>query len=598
MNNPFQTILRGIEVGEGRLLARLIPLLLTVAAVAGFYNFVFYHGLSDSQSMDNAQLARQLASGDGFTTKFLRPRAISQLRDYAQSQLLLSGGSGELFPADKFPPGTEKILPDTYNAPGYPVLLASWFAVIRPNFHPTSDELNLSHVYSGDRWIPVLNLLFLLLTAALVFILALRLFDDRVAWMSLVTFLATDLIWKYSVTGLSTTFLMFLITAAIFCALKIFRIGEECFESEESSFAPAWGWAVILTFLLIVLCYTRLTLLIVLVPFLILLIVMPRSSVPLALVVCLTAFLAVTPWFWHWYSVSGNPLGSNVTLLIQDEDNYTQNQIYRTMSVPEYQRLFKDLSKKEFSGFRWHFEHAWELMAASPMVLLFAVSLLHRFKRRRTLALVWLLVSCAVVMILVNNLAVTNPDPLSSWNSIIILFPSVVVVGSAFFFILLDRLELELWLLNNLIIIAVLALSAAPLAQTLTTSGNQFYAFPPYMPPLIKMLGGYAKPDEWVTTDMPWASAWYSDHASLWLPDSINDFDNLYDTVCPTGMLYLTPVTWSQPAGNLMKGEDKDWMPFVTRTNLPANFPLTTHTYVSGPEYSVWSNRPRWQTTQ
>src|SRR6201996_4776139 len=115
MNNPFQTILRNVEVGEGQLLVRLIPLLMSLLVVAGVYNFVLFHGLSDSQSMDNAQLARQLDRGEGFTTKFIRPYALSQLKDRAQNQPLLTGGNGELFPASQFPDGSEKILPDTYN---------------------------------------------------------------------------------------------------------------------------------------------------------------------------------------------------------------------------------------------------------------------------------------------------------------------------------------------------------------------------------------------------------------------------------------------------------------------------------------------------
>lgn len=596
MNNPFQNILRGIEVGEGQLLTRLLPLLLTLTVIAGVFNFVTYHGLSDSQSMDNAQLARQIVRGEGFTTKFIRPHAVAQLRDYLQSQPLLLGGGGELFPADKFPAGSQKILPDTYNAPGYPVLLAGWFALVRPNFNQSNKDLGETHIYSPDRYIPFLNLIFLLLTAGMVFFLANRLFDDRVAWMSTVTFLATDLVWQYSVTALSTLFLMFLITAAITCVLEIFQVGENCFESESASFAPAWGWAAVLTVLLIVLCYTRLSLLIVLVPLLVVLILMPRSNFALGPLVAVAVVLAIAPWFWHWSSVSGNPLGSNVTLLILGEDNYSQDQIYRTLSVPAYEQLFKDVSKKEFLGFRWHFEHAWGLLACSPMILLFAVSLLHRFKRPKAQVLVWLLVGCAVGMIAVNNLAVTNPDPLSTWNTLVILFPCMTVVGSAFFFILLDRLELQLWLLNNLIIIGVLLLTAAPLAMTLTTSSSGYYSFPPYMPPLIKILGGYAKPDEWVTTDMPWASAWYSDHTSLWLPDTTADFESLHDTVCPSGILYLTPVSWAKYTGTFMTGEDKEWLPFFTRVNLPASFPLTTHTFVTGPEYSVWSDRARWQT--
>jgi len=173
----------------------------------------------------------------------------------------------------------------------------------------------------------------------------------------------------------------------------------------------------------------------------------------------------------------------------------------------------------------------------------------------------------------------------------------MVVVGTAFFFILLDRLDLQLWLLNNMIVSVTLAIVAMPLVLTLTTTSGQFYSFPPYVPPTIKLIGQFAQPEEWVTSDMPWATAWYSDRASLWLPDSLADFENLNDNICPSGILLFTPVTWAQPVANLTTGEEKDWFPFVTGINLPAHFPLSAHTAtpIGGPEYSIWSDRARWQ---
>jgi hypothetical protein len=98
---------------------------------------------------------------------------------------------------------------------------------------------------------------------------------------------------------------------------------------------------------------------------------------------------------------------------------------------------------------------------------------------------------------------------------------------------------------------------------------------------------------------MPWASAWYGDHPALWLPDSISDFAMIHDSICPTGVLFLTPVTWSLPVDNLNNGEDREWLPFYWQSNapLPKNFPLSDHTMTppGGPEYSIWSDKPRWQ---
>jgi 4-amino-4-deoxy-L-arabinose transferase-like glycosyltransferase len=595
--NYFQDILQGVEVGKGQILVRLVPLITAIVIIAFTCDLMIYRGLDDAQSMDNAQLSRQIARGQGFTTEFLRPHAIAQMRDFAINESLQTGKPRDLFPPDRFPPGTPRILPDTYNPPGYAYLLATWFRLTHPEWDQPPMAMSTSHIYSGDRLIPVLNQIFLILTAILVFVLGHRLFDGRVAWMSLVAFLATDLIWRYSLTALPTLVLMFFVTAMLLCTLEIFCIGEDCFESEERSFTPAWYWAIAVGLLLAAACLTRLHVLVLLLPLFIFLILMPRSNFFIFIVIALITFAFVTPWFVHVNNVCGNPLGSNTPLLLYGEDDYKGNQIFCTTSLPTYERLFKDASKKEYSGFRWHFEHAWNLLGSNPLILLFGASILHQFKRRRTKLFHWLVFACAFALIAANNLGDAAPETLGPWNTVIILFPAMLVIGGAFFFILLDRLMLQLWLLNNLVVTATLILTVMPLVLTLTSSNPLYYNFPPYMPPVIKSFAQFSNPDEWVTTDMPWATAWYGDRASLWMPDSLTDFENLHDNVCPTGLLLLTPATWDEPYSNISTGEYKDWYSVIVGPTAPANFPLSLHTQTGpgGPDYSLWSDRPRWQ---
>ena len=101
----------------------------------------------------------------------------------------------------------------------------------------------------------------------------------------------------------------------------------------------------------------------------------------------------------HLYAVSGNPLGSNSMLVMYGEGDYKGNQIYCTTSIPSYEQLFGQASKKETPGFRWTLEHAWELLGANPLILFFGASILHQFKRRRTQMFHWLLFGCAFVLI-------------------------------------------------------------------------------------------------------------------------------------------------------------------------------------------------------
>jgi 4-amino-4-deoxy-L-arabinose transferase-like glycosyltransferase len=598
--NFIQSTLQAVEVGKGQILVRIIPLLAALLVVGGAYDVMVFHGLNDSQSMDNAQLARQIVRGRGYTTEFLRPQALTQLRDYATSKNLQAGKTANLFPPDRFPAGVPRILPDTYNAPGYPCLLATFFFFTHPEFDQVPSAMSSTRVYAGERLIPVLNQILMILTALLVFALGRRLFDDRVAWISLIAFLGTDLIWHFTLTALSTSFLMFLVTAMLMCVLEIICVGEACFENEDRSFGPAWGWGLAAAVLLGAACLTRLDLVILLVPLFFFLMVMPRASFILGAVISLVVIGMVVPWFVRMNNISGDPLGSNLPLLLYGQGEYAGNQIFCMSSIPSYEHIFKYATTKETSGFLYQFQHGWNLLGSNPLVFLFGASILHQFKRRRTRLFHWMIFCCAIVLIAANNLGSAAPDIVSGWNVLVLLFPCMLVMGTAFFFILLDRLNVQIMLLNSMIVTAAVVFILMPLTLTLLNPGAPYYAFPPYWPPLIKAFSQFAQPEEWVTTDMPWATAWYGDRASLWMPDSIADFENLNKNVCPTGLLLLTPVSWAEPVSTFTSGEYKDWAGFISFSGdflPPADFPLTVHsmTPAGGPDYAVWSDRPRWQ---
>ena len=255
------------------------------------------------------------------------------------------------------------------------------------------------------------------------------------------------------------------------------------------------------------------------------------------------------------------------------------------------------MGKKELDGFSWHFDHIWYLLGANPFILFWGACFLHRFKRIRANAFLWLIGGAAICIVAANNLGTPHPDVIDPWNTLIVLFPGMLVIGAAFFFILLDRMDLQLWMLNHAVIIIVMTVTVAPLAVSLSSKNNKYYNYPPYLPLVIEHISELAHPDEWVTSDMPWATAWYGDHASLWLPDSIKDFYHLHDNYCPTGILLLTPVTLDAPMTHLFSGEYRDWFPVFTGSSLPSEFPLTTHTNLvsQGIDYFVWSDSLRWK---
>ena len=83
---------------------------------------------------------------------------------------------------------------------------------------------------------------------------------------------------------------------------------------------------------------------------------------------------------------------------------------------------------------------------------------------------------------------------------------------------------------------------------------------------------------EIIASDMPWAVAWYADRKSLLIPVSISDFLNIYDYRELNGNLvglYLTPITGNKAlVSEILKGDDKDWAPFVLRGVRSKDFPF------------------------
>jgi hypothetical protein len=51
----------------------------------------------------------------------------------------------------------------------------------------------------------------------------------------------------------------------------------------------------------------------------------------------------------------------------------------------------------------------------------------------------------------------------------------------------------------------------------------------PYLPPYISILNHWMEPNEIIASDTPWAVAWYDDRRSLWLPDTVERFNEFHD---------------------------------------------------------------------
>ena len=65
----------------------------------------------------------------------------------------------------------------------------------------------------------------------------------------------------------------------------------------------------------------------------------------------------------------------------------------------------------------------------------------------------------------------------------------------------------------------LVVITALPMLFRLLPDKHPPYQYPPYLEPVIALLNGWTTDKEVISSDMPWAVAWYADRKSLWIPD-------------------------------------------------------------------------------
>src|ERR1035437_8305937 len=109
--------------------------------------------------------------------------------------------------------------PDVSNSPVCPAVLAGLMKV-QPFNYTISSTKSFSR-FKPDFLIALFNQLLFLAVIALVFLLARRLFDPGVAWLSAGLLLGTELFWRFSVSGLSTMLLLLIFMGLAWCLVLL-----------------------------------------------------------------------------------------------------------------------------------------------------------------------------------------------------------------------------------------------------------------------------------------------------------------------------------------------------------------------------------------
>jgi len=577
---------------------RRVKFVLLVSAIAFIVYLWFFKvgggfkGLPHDKAIEQAQIAREITRGHGFSTKVIRPAAIWQFERHTGA-----------FPLER--------TPDTYYAPLPCYINALAFICmdrINAGVKSLADRIEFFDrytyetvmstkllVYSYDRIIAFLQVVFFLLAVLVNYYTARRLFDDRLAIFGVWLTLLCEKCWDYAMSGLPQMLMLLIFSGAAYTMVR-------AIEARVAGGKP-WPWLAATAALFGLLALTHGLTVNVFIGTLVFSIFYFRPRGRDAAIMLGIFLLVYSPWLIRNARVCGNPFGlAGYSMLYQIHGS--ESQIMRSKEIA-MEGVSPTVFRNKVQGqFLQQMDTIYDYLGKSLLAPFFLLALLYDFKRKETAVFRWCILSmwcfaeggmCAF--------GLPEGTALKANDLHILFVPLMTCYGMALVLVMWSRLNINIRLVRLGFITLLFFISAAPFVnQFLILAGNPVnppVSWPPYVPPWVAVLAKWTREDEIITSDMPWAVAWYADRESLWLPMTVRDWEDLHDYNELKGRIvgiYLTPITGNLPfITGIMKGEYKEWAPFITRNVNLKDFPLkaVTGLPIDG-ECVYYSDRDRW----
>ncbi len=564
--SKIQNLVYNVDVGVGFQVIKGGLYILFVLIVMLLYTAGQFRGLREAEAMDYAQLARNLSQRHRFVTQCVRPASMWYLIENSPRHNPMINEH-----------------PDILHAPLWPTVLAATFKIARTPF-PTSGAPG---VYPPEQWVIIpLSHLFTLLTGLLVLLLGRRLFDPRVGLLGITVFFLSNTVWKESISGLATPLLTFLATLTFYLAVVAVTNREEG-KNKRSWLAPLIGVA-----LLCVLAFLTRYAAIVLTPAMALYIGISfrkNRGWAWALALIIVVLLGISPWLARNVKVSGGLLGLAPYTALNDSRSFADNDFERSLAPSvNFGRIMPDMQAKLVKNFGKYYDSNLRIIGDGLFICLFLTAFFYRFVRDPVHVLRW---AAALGIVLLMIIATLYGD--STARLLLMFWPLILVYGMAFFFILLERLQLRIRLYNLAVTTLFVVLGALPLILTLLPPRTGV-PYPPYYPPFVQHVSGMLAPEEMMCSDMPWATAWYGSRNSLLVPATLDEFYEINDYYKRISGLYFTTITRDKPyARGLLTGPDRTWFP-VLEGRIPMDFPLTQGFPMNNMDQLFLTDRIRW----
>jgi hypothetical protein len=614
----IQDLIHKFEGGGGRGL-KPVFIALVLAVLALIYNYRGFRNMGTQEAMDAAQVARNLAEGHGFTTQFVRPFSIYLVKQHNAGRM--TAAEGESRPDVARIKGSH---PDLANPPVYPLVLAGLMKVLPFNYEVnqtkpfwsepnprllgmTEEELRKSPPrlfarYQPDFLIALFNQVLLVGLAVITYFLARRLFDVNVARMTFALVICSELLWRFSVSGLPTLLLLLTFTGLVWCLVWI--------ESEERE--PVWShraqlWlAMAIGALLGLGMLTRYAFGWLAIPVLVYLgifCVLRRMQV---LLVTAGVFLAViTPWIWRNVAVSGTPFGTAGYAIVEASVLFPENRLERSLE-PDFKSVgLRPFLFKFAANSRQILQNDLPKLGGSWVPALFLTGLLLRFRSPALSRLRYFLLGALLLLVIVQALGRTqlsdDSPEINSENLLVLLVPLVLIYGAGLFYQLLDQMNLKVRELRYLVVGVFGVLMCLPMIYVFVSPKVKPIQYPPYYPPAIQQTCGWMKPNELMMSDIPWALAWYGNRQCVWHTlNAQSEFYAVHDMLKPIRGLYLTPQTMdARFLSQWVRAGEHSWASFILesmlRNQIDAKFPLRAAPKGFFPEQLFLADYERWK---
>lgn len=551
--------------------------------------FTLFRGLNSPQAMDQAQIAREIARGNGFTTKFIRPIAHQQSVEHKK---------GAPVPFVGFQ--------DTYNSPLNPLLNAAVLKLIgaddAKHWKMRANEM----VFPLDRVIAMVSTLCFLMAIGVSYLLISRIFDPKIAGVTAILMLLCETFWDYALSGLPQMLMLLLFSCAIYF---VYRAVEDASEG-RIPFVPAIIAGVFFTLLAL----THYIAIWIAIGYIIFAAVSLRPRGIVGATVMVTLLIGMAFVMVRNSGISGTPFGTAFLNLYNGMGGGNEDFVMRSRDLESYPLLNRGIISNIVRTTLLQTSSIIPFLGGILVAPLFLVSLMHPFKRPSIANFRWAILIMFAVSAFGLSIFGVSTERLDPNQSHLLFAPVMTAYGLAFISILWSKIPavISLPMLRNVHHIVIIVLCGLPLLITLPSNvmlginrkdSGGIPHWPPYYAPALNLgLSTWIGEKEICVSDQPWAVAWYADRMSVWIPPSRTDFSAIEslaaDLDTPVAGILISPSSHGSGNAAQVAQKYKDFTSLVMDGRVfLATYPPGVSIYDKDPKIQEIMKRFRYRAT-